>query len=163
MIYLRPLTIKDANRLFEIKSNPNNFNKKFTNFDTENVTLIGINQFLKNIINEVDAIRLGICIKKENILIGSITLGNINYNSSCCELHIYIDIKYQNMGCGKSSLKRILNYINYVLNLNTVTLKVHKEHYKAVNLYKKTGFNISSDSNDSNDNDDFLNMYLTFK
>jgi RimJ/RimL family protein N-acetyltransferase len=158
MIYLRPLTIKDANRLFQIKSNPHNFNKKFTNFDTDNITLMGINKFLKNIINEIDAIRLGICIKKDNILIGSITLGNINYNSSCCELHIYIDIKYQGVGYGKSSLKCVLNYINYVLNLNTVTLKVHKEHGKAINLYKKIGFNISSDEDDKYD---FLNMYLT--
>ena len=156
MIYLRPLNIKDTNRLFQIKSNPLNFNKKFTNFDTNNIKKSDIKNFLINIINEDNAIRLGICIKNNTMLIGSITLGNINYNTSSCELHIYIDIEYQGMGFGKSSLKCLFKYIKYILNLNTVTLKVHKEHIKACFLYKKLGF---TEMTNGESNGDFIKMY----
>jgi len=154
MAYLRPLTIGDSDRLHEIKSNPLNFDRRFTNFDTGNVTRDSIRTFLVNIINETNAIRLGICAKEDNVLIGSITLGDIDYSSSCCEMHIYIDVKYQGMGYGRSSLQCLLKYVECVLNLNTITLKVHKEHDKAIDLYKKIGFNVSSNEGE------FLRMHL---
>lgn len=154
MIYLRPLSLNDKDELFKIKSNPLNFNKKFTEFDTSSVTISSIEKFLTNIINETNAIRLGICIIKRNVLIGSITLGNINYIDSCCDLHIYIDIEYQYMGYGKSSLDCVLKYIKHILNLNNVMLKVHKENIKAIGLYKKYNFTISYDK------DNFLGMSL---
>ena len=137
-----------------IKSNPLNLNKRFNNFDTSNVTRDSIRTFLTNIINETNAIRLGICAKEDNVLIGSITLGEIDYSSSCCEMHIYIDVKYQGMGYGKSSLQCLLKYVGCVLNLNTITLKVHKENSKAIDLYRKIGF--SGDMLEG----EFIVMYL---
>lgn len=139
MIFLRPLTIKDINRIFEIKSNPFNFNKEYTNFDTTKVTLDCIEKFILNIVYEINAIRMAICLQN-NYLIGCITLGEMDYVNSSCELHIYIDIKYQNKGYCKDSLDCVIKYIRDIIKLKLIILKVHKEHNKAIHIYKKFGF-----------------------
>ena len=155
MIFLRSFNINDKNRLYEIKSNPLNFNRKFTNFDITNVTIESIESFILNIINETNAIRLAICIKPNNILIGCITIGEISYIKSCCEIHIYIDIDYQGKGYGKSSLECLIEYVHNILKLKTMKLKVHKGHVKAFSLYKKLGF-----VNTNTINNEFVDMHL---
>ena len=140
MIYLRPLNCKDIDRLFEIRSNPLNFNKKYTNFDTQIVTKNTTKEWFYNFINEIDAIRLGICLSTDQILIGCITLGKVNYNKSECELNIYIDIFYQNKGYGKKTLSLLFDYLKNILKINKIYLKVHKENKIAIHLYEKLGF-----------------------
>ena len=111
MIFLRPLNLNDITRLYEIRSNQLNFNKKYTKFDTSIVTREGVKKWYFNFINETNTIRLGICLVNKNILIGCITLGKIDYKKKTCELHIYIDKKYQHKGYGKKSLKLLITYI----------------------------------------------------
>ncbi len=147
MIYLRPLNCNDINRLFEIRSNPLNFNKKFTNFETNTVTLKSVETWFYNFINEINTIRLGICLLDNQILIGCITLGKIEYDKLQCELHIYIDYFYQNKGYGKKSLLLLLEYIKNILKIKIVYLNVHKDNTIAINLYKKFGFNLKKKQN----------------
>lgn len=142
MIYLRPLNCNDINRLFEIRSNPLNFNKKFTNFNTNTVTIKSVEDWFYNFINEVNTIRFGICLLDNQILIGCITLGKIEYDKFQCELHIYIDNFHQNKGYGKKSLLLLLEYIKNILKIKKVYLNVHKDNTIAINLYKKFGFNL---------------------
>ena len=140
MIYLRPLKCYDIDRLFEIKSNQLNFDKKFTNFDTKIVTKESVKKWFYNFINEIDTIRLGICTLDNKFLIGCITLGKVDYIKSICELHINIDNSYQNKGYGKKSLLLLLDYVKNIIKIRKISLKVHSEHYIAIKLYKKLEF-----------------------
>ena len=140
MIYLRPLYSFDIDRLYEIKSNPLNFDIKFTNFDTTQVTLESIKEWYYNIAHEIDTVRLGIVLKETNILIGSITLGKVDYIKSYCQLHIFIDIQYQNKGYGKSALLTVIEYIKTILKIKNIILNVHKDHSNAIKLYNYLGF-----------------------
>tara|TARA_B110000008_G_C16811019_1_gene500774 strand:- start:124 stop:615 length:492 start_codon:yes stop_codon:yes gene_type:complete len=161
MIYLRPLKSYDIENLFKIKSNPLNFNKKFTNFDTKTVTRESIKAWFYNFINEIDTVRLGICLSNNNILIGCITLGKVDYKNSLCELHINIDNLYQNKGYGKQSLLLLLEYIKNILKIKKVYLNVHKEHINAIHLYKKIGFNLIKELN-NNFNTMEINLFNRF-
>ena len=95
MIFLRPLYSYDIDRIYEIKSNSLNYNKEFNIFDTSTVTKEFIHSWYYNLINETNTIRIGICLITNNYIIGFITLGQIDYIKSKCELHINIDYKYQ--------------------------------------------------------------------
>ncbi len=139
-IFLRPIYLYDINRIYEIKSNPLNYNKEFTSFDTLNVTQENIKKWFYNIINEIDTIRFGIVLHDNNYLIGLITLGKINYIESKCELHIAIDHNYQGIGIGQESLLLLIDYIKNIIKLKKIFLDVHKNHNIAINLYKKIGF-----------------------
>ena len=157
MIFLRPLYIYDIDRIYEIKSNPLNYNKEFTNFDTKIVTQEFINSWYYNLINETNTIRIGICLLTNNYLIGLITLGQIDYIKSKCELHINIDYKYQGNGLGTESILLLINYVKNIIKLKEIHLNVHKDHDKAIKLYTKLGFNKENNINN------FLHMYLYIK
>ncbi len=157
MVYLRPINQMDVQRIYTIKSNPLNFNKRFTKFDTGGVTLESIKDFVSNITNEANAVRLGICCQENHTLVGCITIGEIDYVTSYCEIHIYIDNSYQNRGIGRRSLELLIEYINRILKLRTISLSVHKEHLKALHLYETLGFSVYT----TGPNDDFINMRLT--
>ena len=135
MIYLRPLKKYDINRLYEIRSiSENYFPIKF-----RNETLNKTTEWYYNFINEDNAIRLGICSLENNILVGYITLGNIDYIKSECEFHIVIDNKYQSNGFGKNSILICQNYVKNILKIQHLYLKVHKENIKALQIYEKMG------------------------
>ena len=157
MIFLRPLYNYDIDRIYEIKSNSLNYNKEFTNFDTSIVTKETINSWYYNLINETNTIRFGICLTTNNYLIGLITLGQINYIKSKCELHIAIDYKYQGHGMGTESILLLINYVKNIIKIKEIYLNVHKNHYKAINLYAKLGFIKKNNINN------FLCMYLYVK
>ena len=156
MIFLRPININDTQRLFEIRSNKFTLNQKFNNFNTNLVTIKKTNEWINNFINEIDAIRIGINLLKKNYLIGSITIGKINYKKLECEINIYIDTKFQGKGYGKKSMYLLINYIKNILKLKNIFLDVHKDNIKALNLYKKIGFII--DNEKSKINEEFIKM-----
>ena len=110
MIFLRPLYSYDIDRIYEIKSNPLNYNKEFTHFDTSIVTKEVIKSWYYNFRNEINTIRLGICLTTNNYLIGLITLGEIDYIKSICELHINIECYYQGKGLGKQTILLLLDF-----------------------------------------------------
>jgi len=154
MIFLRPLYNYDIDRIYEIKSNSLNYNKEFTNFDTSTVTKEFIHSWYYNLINETNTIRIGICLITNNYIIGLITLGQIDYINSKCELHVNVDYKYQGKGLGTESILLIINYVKNIIKLKEIHLNVHKDNDKAIKLYTKLGFNKKNNINN------FLHMYL---
>lgn len=156
MIFLRPIYSYDIDKIYEIKSNPKNFNEKFTNIDTSQITKESVKKWFYNIINETNTIRFGICLLDNNTLIGCITLGKVNYINKLCELHIYIDNIYQGKGLGYNSLLLVTNYCKNILKFKCIYLYVHKDHIKAIKLYKQFGFNELPENNNNN------NIYMIY-
>lgn len=147
MIFIRPLYKYDIEKLYEMKTNPLIFDKKIFNIDFSTVTKESINDWFYNFINEINTVRLGICLCESNTLIGSSTLGNVNYNTQTCELHMYIDNIYHGNGYGYNALKIIIDYCKNILKLKEIYLNVHTENLVAIKLYKKVNFEIISVNN----------------
>ncbi|MFA5586371.1 MAG: GNAT family N-acetyltransferase [Saccharofermentanales bacterium] len=70
--------------------------------------------------------------------------------------HEYVSIydlktykEYQGKGYAKYLLEQIFIYVKNKLKLNTITLIVNKDNYKAVNLYFNMGFEIFIEYDDS--------------
>ena len=139
-IYLRPLYVTDIERIYNIKSNPFTYNKEFTCHDTTKVSIHQVQTWFNNFINETNTIRLGICVHDTHALIGLITLGNVDYVNSACEIHIAIDYEYQGKGYGEESMTLLLEYTSRIVRIKNISLNVHKDNIVAVSLYEKIGF-----------------------
>ena len=130
----------DVERIYNIKSNPFTYNKEFTCHDTTKVSIHQVQTWFDNFINETNTIRLGICVNDTHALIGLITLGNVDYVKSVCEIHIAIDYEYQGKGYGEESMTLLLDYASRIVRIKNISLNVHKDNIVAVSLYEKIGF-----------------------
>jgi len=100
----------------------------------------------KNIINELRSGNnkiFGIVDLKTDKLIGGVGLHDINYYNQTAMYGIYIgDKNYLGKGFGKEATKLILDYGFNILNLHNIYLMVYDYNQKAIDLYKKIGFEI---------------------
>lgn len=74
-------------------------------------------------------------------LIGSCSLRNIDEKNKTAELQIRIGEKnFQNKGIGKLCVKNLLRFGFNDLNINRIYLNVFSTNLRAINVYKKCGF-----------------------
>lgn len=86
-------------------------------------------------------IRLAICLIENSKHIGNINLTTINWINRSAEFSIMIgDRQEWGKGFGKEATFLMLNYAFFELNLNRVYLTVKMDNTRAINLYKKLGF-----------------------
>lgn len=102
---------------------------------------------LRNFYNKVAKSRtdlmFAIIDKKNNLHIGNIKLGSINWVHRFADLGIMIgDKKYWGSGYGQDACKLLLAYAFERLNLNKVILGVYVIHKSAIRVYQKVGFKI---------------------
>jgi|688.fasta_scaffold477034_2 diamine N-acetyltransferase len=155
MIFLRPLYSFDIDRIYEMKIDKKTLNNMYNNINTDTIIKNNIIESFYNTIHEIDTIRIGICLCENNYLIGCITLGKVNYKLFKCELNIFIDHNYQGKKLGFNSLNILIEYCKNILKFKEITLRVHKNNIKAINLYNKLKFEIKELNKD-----DFITMFL---
>jgi diamine N-acetyltransferase len=155
-IYLRPIYIKDIDKIFNIKKNTSNwtFTKNTKNYI--NRTLEDEFNWFNGFRYETNTVRFSICLLDNNEVIGSTILSNIDYINKEAEFHIYIDEEYIGNGYGKESMKLILEYAKNIVKLKSIYLEVHKDNIIAQKLYKKMNF-VLIDNKDL-----FYKFYLNF-
>lgn len=91
-----------------------------------------INNYVKNNIkNNVDNYQI---IMGDNEIIGCVLLTKINDGMLLDE--IYLEEKYRNLGIGTNIIK------DYQKEYPTIYLWVYQDNIKAIELYKKLGFNV---------------------
>lgn len=99
-------------------------------------------------INKVSTSNLSICPfgleeVEGGLLIGMTFLKDINLIHRVAEYAIFIgDAKSKGKGYGEEATFKTLNFAFESLNLNRVFLRVQKDNFKAINLYKKCGFRV---------------------
>lgn len=93
--------------------------------------------------NRSNCVRLMICDAGTKKAIGAVYLLNIDWISRSCEFSIWIgDRDAQGKGAGYFASSKALQHAFNDLNLNSVYLTVLSENQRAMNLYKKIGFQV---------------------
>jgi [ribosomal protein S5]-alanine N-acetyltransferase len=137
-IYLRPIEREDAPQL-----------QSFMNDPEVTQTLgayhpIGLQrelEFIEQTNKDENHIWLGIALKQDERLIGTIALRGINGKDRKADLGIKIGIKEEwNKGYGTEATKLIVRHGFETLNLNKVWLRVFEYNPRAMRAYEKAGF-----------------------
>ncbi len=77
----------------------------------------------------------------DDVLVGIVSLVNINHLNQSAEFHIMIgEMENRGKGAGTFATKSMLHHAFYNLNLNRVELTVLETNQKAVNMYERIGF-----------------------
>jgi RimJ/RimL family protein N-acetyltransferase len=88
-----------------------------------------------------DIQRYGMVLCDKDILIGAISLQNINHLNRNAFIGIFIgEAEYRGKGYGAEAVRLLLNYGFNTLNLNNIMLSVHADNEAAIGCYKKVGF-----------------------
>jgi UDP-4-amino-4,6-dideoxy-N-acetyl-beta-L-altrosamine N-acetyltransferase len=74
--------------------------------------------------------------------IGYTITKNIDHKNRCAEIGIYLDPKTQGQGYGKDAFQALMKYCFYELNLHRLYLVVFAFNTRAIDLYKKLGWQI---------------------
>jgi RimJ/RimL family protein N-acetyltransferase/glycosyltransferase involved in cell wall biosynthesis len=145
-ILIRPLTIEDAAVSYKWRNDPEVW--KFTGSrPTKAITAEIERDWLKNSLGDKSKTRFAILVDGEYV--GNVQLTDIILNKTA-EFHIFIGNKsFWGKGVAKEATYQILQYAKEVLNLQSVFLDVNKENLPAIKSYKKNGFVIVNETNDS--------------
>ncbi len=102
-----------------------------------------LKDFYGRIANSKNDVMFAIVSKKNNLHIGNIKLGGINWIHRYADLGIMIgDKRYWGKGYGREACCILLEYAFHKLNLNKVILGVYSIHKSAISAYMKVGLRI---------------------
>lgn len=86
-------------------------------------------------------VNLAIILKEKDLLIGNVSLMNIDRINRKASLGIFIgDFEHRNNGYGSEAIKLILDFAFNYQNLHSVDLNVFSFNELAINCYLKVGF-----------------------
>ena len=132
------LNLKEKKRILTWRNHKNVI--KF--MKTKKISIKTHLEFIKSLKN--DKTKRYFVVFEKNLAIGVIDFIDINENS--CEFGLY---KNPNLkGVGKALLEKTINYAFKILKCKVLKACVFKENLKALNLYLKKGFKISSENNE---------------
>lgn len=103
------------------------------------VTINGEKEWLEKASSE--KYNFAIVAKENDMLLGNISLMNVNDIDKTAELGIFIgDKKYHSSGYGSEAIKLLLDYAFKHVNLNNIMLRVYSFNKGAIKAYEKCGF-----------------------
>ncbi len=106
-----------------------------------NLTMENESEWYEKVVSDRSKIVFSIYDRKKEILIGNVSLENINHLDRSAELGIFIGYKkYWGRGYGSEAIELILDFGFNVLNLNSIFLKVYSYNKRAIKSYEKIGF-----------------------
>ncbi|MBC3465585.1 GNAT family protein [Pseudomonas sp. RW10S2] len=93
--------------------------------------------------NRSHAVRLAVCQKTNDEVVGAVYLLGIDWLVKSCEFAIWIgSVSHQGRGVGLFATQEALRHAFEDLNLNRVHLTVLDDNARAINLYRKVGFSL---------------------
>ena len=102
-----------------------------------NVTVASAKKFVA----ELEGIRFDIVLSDGDVLIGHISLHNIDHFNRHAFLGIVIgEDEHHNKGYGTEAVRLILEYGFNSLNLHNIMLSVHDDNFAGIACYRKVGF-----------------------
>ena len=85
--------------------------------------------------------RFAIVLHDNDVLIGSISLHNIDHLNRNAFIGIFIGgEEHRSRGYGAEAIRLILNYGFMTMNLHSINLTVHADNYGGIKCYEKAGF-----------------------
>lgn len=141
-VFLRPIQKKDINEKYLSWINDTQVTR-YTDIGNFPTTLAGLKDFYYEVSKSKKDAMFAIVHQKNNLHIGNIKLGNINWVHRYADLGIVIgDKKYWGKGCGTDACRLLLRYAFEILNLHRVFLGVSALNKYAIRAYKRIGFKI---------------------
>jgi RimJ/RimL family protein N-acetyltransferase len=141
-VYLRPLTIEDANDIYLKWLNDPEVTRGLASgyFPTTQQELIN---YVKGALRDQNTVFFALCEKNTNAHIGNVKVDRIDWIAQTCELGLIIgEASARGRGLGVETMQLVINYVFDDLNLNKITLAVFQNNPGAMKLYKKLDFQI---------------------
>lgn len=114
---------------------------RFIRRNAERYTIAEEREYIRSIVEDKPPF-FSMIERESGDFIGNIELRNIKDNSA--ELGIAITAQKQDLGYGTESVGRIISYGFDTLGLNKVSLRVYRDNPRAICVYQKCGFTVSS-------------------
>ena len=136
-IYLSPITIEDLEQYTEWLNDL--FITTRLGNASDNITINREKEILEALIK--DGHNYAIVEKETDILIGNISLFNINNIHRIAEIGLFIGTsEMRGKGFGPEAMKLLIEYGFKILNLNNIMLNVKEFNENAMKAYEKIGF-----------------------
>lgn len=141
-IYLRPLTIEDAETSYKWRNDSQVWT--YTGFvPTQEITAEIEREWLGNALQKEHEKRFAVCILKTHEYVGNAQL--IHIKDKTAEFELFIgEKKYWGKGIGNAATKLVLEIAFKELNLSSVYLNVHPDNIIAIRCYDRAGFKFDS-------------------
>ncbi len=141
-VFLRRVQISDAKTLLRWENDPNVWS---VSERTERLELEDIRSFILNQQEasefEMDQIRYIILSEKQQTLLGTLDLYEIDWNANSAFVGILIaDENERGKGFGQSSLKKLFDLATSTLELDLVKTRIQPNNKASISLFEKTGF-----------------------
>ena len=141
-IYLRPLTIADANQIYLRWLNDSEVTRGLASgyFPTTQEELVN---YVSGTLKDSNTVFFALCLKENNFHIGNVKVDRIDWMARTCELGLIIgESSARGRGFGYEAMLLVIDYIFQELNLNKITLAVFENNPGALKLYEKLGFQV---------------------
>lgn len=139
-IYLREITIEDTNLIVKWRNSQHVYKNLY---NQSSITAETHMAWFKQIIEKKSAVQYIICLKKNEIPIGTVFIKNIDLLNRKGEFGIFIgEVSELGKGYGKKATELILIKAFSDLKLNKVYLTVFEDNKNAIKSYLSSGFKI---------------------
>lgn len=141
-VYLRPVTVDDAEMWYEFYSD-NTVNKYLFLNKCPLTKEEAKNRFLKTYIEKdqyPEEVKMAVVKKDDQRLVGFVALYVLDWRNRTAELGIFIMQGETSKGYGKEAMQLLMKWYFEHLGFNRLMLQVYTEHKVAINLYEKLGF-----------------------
>lgn len=164
-LILRNLCTSDAEKLFELRTNPE-VNKYLDRPPTEGIE--AIYAFIEKIdkaISENKSIYWVLSLRNSGEVIGTICLWNILEEESCGETGFELLPAFHGNGYMGEALDAVLNYGFKTMKLNSIHTYTHRENERSVALLKKNNFirNLSAEKKINRNAEPFAVVYTKYQ
>ncbi len=137
---LRNITLNDTNQIFELFSDKNLL--KFTDnviHKTLNDTLLLIEKYKKESKNN-KSIRLVICLKDSDNIIGFLSIYNIDWTHKFASVGCFLSKKHQKNGFMIEAYSLVITHSFNNLKLNRLEAQIFVENTASINLFTNLSF-----------------------
>jgi len=141
-VYLRPLTVDDANDIYLKWLNDLEVTRGLASgyFPITQQELVN---YVSGALRDQNTVFFALCEKDTNRHIGNLKVDRIDWMARTCELGLIIgEESARGRGLGFESMNLVIQYIFAELNLNKITLAVFENNPGAMKLYQKLGFQV---------------------
>lgn len=107
-------------------------------------------QWVEKAIFESKDVRLAVCLKENNLLIGYVYMTDINMINRSCHSHILIGDKgYWGQGYAREALAIAINYMFKERNIHRIEARILECNQASMKMHKKLGFQVEGLIRDS--------------
>ena len=141
-VYIRPLTIEDADISYKWRNDPEIW--KYTGTRPDRVISREIErEWAQKVLKNKDQYRFAIMVNDNarDVYVGNIHLSDVNLQNKSGNYHIFIGDKYYwGKGIATKATEKILEFALKKLGLQSVFLEVAMSNLGAIQVYRKCGF-----------------------